>query len=96
MILDRRSPFALLAEIAHGPRLAATNAAGREAGVRPGTMLADALRCAFLDGDALHPAANRSAAAAAAARMVLRMGITLSFAWVSETGGRRRGLGLGR
>jgi protein ImuB len=36
------TPFALLSETAHGPRIAATNAAGRAAGVRPGTMLADA------------------------------------------------------
>ncbi len=36
------APFALLAETAHGPRIAAANAAGREAGVRSGVMLADA------------------------------------------------------
>jgi protein ImuB len=36
------APFALLAETAHGPRIAAVNAAAREAGVRVGTMLADA------------------------------------------------------
>ena len=35
-------PLALIAETAHGPRLAAVNAAGVEAGVRAGTMLADA------------------------------------------------------
>jgi protein ImuB len=36
------APLALLAETAHGPRIAAVNHAAREAGVRPGTMLADA------------------------------------------------------
>ncbi len=36
------APFALLSETAHGPRIAATNAAGRQAGVRVGAMLADA------------------------------------------------------
>ncbi len=36
------APFALLAETAHGPRIAALNRAAREAGVRAGTMLADA------------------------------------------------------
>ena len=36
------APFALLAETAHGPRLAAINAAARRAGVQSGTMLADA------------------------------------------------------
>jgi protein ImuB len=35
-------PFALVSETAHGPRIAATNPAGRSSGVRPGTMLADA------------------------------------------------------
>lgn len=35
-------PFALIAESAHGPRVAAANAAGLEAGARPGMMLADA------------------------------------------------------
>ena len=35
-------PFALLTETAHGPRIAAINAAARADGVRPGTMLADA------------------------------------------------------
>src|SRR5512139_3274807 len=35
-------PLALLAETAHGPRIAAANAAGLEAGARPGMMLADA------------------------------------------------------
>jgi len=39
---ERAGPFALLSETAHGPRIAATNAAAREAGVRAGTMLADA------------------------------------------------------
>jgi protein ImuB len=36
------APFALLSETAHGPRIAAANRAGYQAGVRPGTMLADA------------------------------------------------------
>ncbi len=36
------APFALLSDTAHGPRIAATNAAGHAAGVRVGTMLADA------------------------------------------------------
>ncbi len=36
------APFALLAETAHGPRVAAANAAACEAGVRGGMMLADA------------------------------------------------------
>lgn len=36
------TPFALLAETAHGPRLTALNAAARRAGVQGGTMLADA------------------------------------------------------
>jgi protein ImuB len=36
------APFALLTESAHGPRIAAANAAGCEAGVRAGMMLADA------------------------------------------------------
>lgn len=36
------APFALLAETAHGPRIAALNLAAREAGARAGTMLADA------------------------------------------------------
>lgn len=36
------APFALLAETAHGPRIAAPNRAARAAGVRAGTMLADA------------------------------------------------------
>ncbi|MEQ1640610.1 MAG: DNA polymerase Y family protein, partial [Novosphingobium sp.] len=36
------APFALLAETAHGPRIAALNAAGHQGGVRPGAMLADA------------------------------------------------------
>ena len=36
------APFALLAETAHGPCLAAANTAGHEAGVRAGMMLADA------------------------------------------------------
>ena len=35
-------PVALVAETAHGPRIAATNAAARAAGVMPATMLADA------------------------------------------------------
>lgn len=35
-------PLALIAETAYGPRLVAVNAAGLEAGARPGTMLADA------------------------------------------------------
>ncbi|HNJ47805.1 MAG TPA: DNA polymerase Y family protein [Novosphingobium sp.] len=35
-------PFALLAETAHGPRIAAANPAGHEAGARPGMLLADA------------------------------------------------------
>jgi protein ImuB len=35
-------PFALLAETAHGPRIAAANSAGHEAGARPGMLLADA------------------------------------------------------
>ncbi|WP_292682816.1 DUF6504 family protein [Novosphingobium sp.] len=35
-------PFALIAETAHGPRLAAVNAAAFEAGARPGALLADA------------------------------------------------------
>ncbi|HQV04132.1 MAG TPA: DNA polymerase Y family protein [Novosphingobium sp.] len=36
------APFALLAETAHGPRIAAVNAAARDAGVRAGAMLGDA------------------------------------------------------
>ena len=36
------APLALIAETAHGPRIAAVNAAGREAGVQCGVMLADA------------------------------------------------------
>lgn len=36
------SPLALIAETAHGPRIAAANPAGRDAGARPGMMLADA------------------------------------------------------
>jgi protein ImuB len=35
-------PIALIAETAHGPRIAAVNDAGLAAGARPGTMLADA------------------------------------------------------
>lgn len=35
-------PHALIADTAHGPRIAAANTAGREAGVRVGTMLTDA------------------------------------------------------
>jgi protein ImuB len=35
-------PVALIAETAHGPRIAAVNDAGLAAGARPGTMLADA------------------------------------------------------
>jgi protein ImuB len=35
-------PLALIGETAHGPRIAATNAAGLEAGARAGMMLADA------------------------------------------------------
>ena len=35
-------PLALIAETAHGPRIAAANAAGLEAGARAGMMLADA------------------------------------------------------
>lgn len=35
-------PTALITETAHGPRIAAVNAAGRAAGAQPGTMLADA------------------------------------------------------
>ncbi|WP_374530394.1 DUF6504 family protein [Novosphingobium sp.] len=35
-------PFALITETAHGPRIAAANPAGRDAGVHPGMMLADA------------------------------------------------------
>lgn len=36
------APLALIAETAHGPRIAALNAAGAAAGPRPGMMLADA------------------------------------------------------
>ncbi len=36
------TPLALIAETAHGPRIAALNAAGAAQGVRTGTMLADA------------------------------------------------------
>lgn len=36
------APLALIAETAHGPRIAAVNAAGAEQGVRSGAMLADA------------------------------------------------------
>lgn len=36
------APLALIAETAHGPRIAAVNAAGAEQGVRAGAMLADA------------------------------------------------------
>lgn len=36
------APLALIAETAHGPRIAAVNAAGAEQGVRTGAMLADA------------------------------------------------------
>ncbi len=36
------APLALIAETAHGPRIAAANPAGLEAGARPGMMLADA------------------------------------------------------
>jgi protein ImuB len=36
------APLALIAETAHGPRIAAANHAGIAAGVQPGTMLADA------------------------------------------------------
>ncbi len=39
---ESTAPFALLADTAHGPRLAAINAAARRAGVQGGTMLADA------------------------------------------------------
>ena len=40
---DRDSgPLALITETAHGPRIAAANSAGLEAGARPGMMLADA------------------------------------------------------
>ncbi len=39
---ESAAPFALLADTAHGPRLAAINAAARRAGVQGGTMLADA------------------------------------------------------
>lgn len=38
----RSDPVALISEGAHGPRITAINAAAREAGVRPGTMLTDA------------------------------------------------------
>ena len=46
-------PLALIAETAHGPRLAAVNRAGQQAGARPGTMLADAR--AVCPGLAVHP-----------------------------------------
>ncbi|PKP62884.1 MAG: hypothetical protein CVT87_05225, partial [Alphaproteobacteria bacterium HGW-Alphaproteobacteria-9] len=36
------APTALIAETAHGPRIAAANGAGRVAGARPGMLLADA------------------------------------------------------
>jgi len=36
------APLALIADSAHGPRIVAANAAGREAGARAGMMLADA------------------------------------------------------
>jgi len=36
------APLALIADSAHGPRIAAANLAGLEAGARPGMMLADA------------------------------------------------------
>lgn len=36
------APHALISETAHGPRITATNAAAQQAGVQPGTMLADA------------------------------------------------------
>jgi protein ImuB len=47
------SPLALIAETAHGPRIAAVNAGGMEAGVRPGMMLADAR--ALYPALAVHP-----------------------------------------
>jgi len=39
---DDAAPLALIADTAHGPRLASVNRAGTAAGVRAGTMLADA------------------------------------------------------
>ena len=39
---DHALPLALIAETAHGPRIAAANDAGLAAGARPGMMLADA------------------------------------------------------
>ncbi len=39
---ESAGPLALIAETAHGPRIAAANAAGLEAGARAGMMLADA------------------------------------------------------
>ena len=39
---DQSEPLVLIAETAHGPRIAAANAAGLGAGARPGMMLADA------------------------------------------------------
>lgn len=48
------APLALIAETAHGPRIAAVNRAGAEAGVREGVMLADAR--ALCPGLVVHPA----------------------------------------
>ena len=47
------APFALLSESAHGPRIAAINAAARGAGVQPGAMLTDAR--ALCPDLAVHP-----------------------------------------
>jgi protein ImuB len=47
------APFALLSESAHGPRIAAINAAARSAGVQPGAMLTDAR--ALCPDLAVHP-----------------------------------------
>ncbi len=47
------APFALLSESAHGPRIAAINAAARDAGVQPGAMLTDAR--ALCPDLAVHP-----------------------------------------
>ena len=56
------APHALISETAHGPRITATNAAAQQAGVQPGTMLADARAlCPALVVALADPAGDRAA-----------------------------------
>jgi protein ImuB len=56
------APLALIAETAHGPRLAAVNDAARQAGVRPDMLLADARAlCPELAVAPADPAGDRAA-----------------------------------